>query len=502
MKKIIVLTVVFIGLLFSSACSDDDKQIEIPEVTEDIEIQDFIWQGLNLFYLWQESVPKLDDNKIKDQTAYVNFLKSNPNPDDFFESLIYNRETIDKWSWIVDDYIELENSFAGVSKSNGVDFGLVGFSDINDIYGFVRLILPNSDASDKNIKRGDLFTHVNGTKLTRSNYIDLLFNRDVDSYTLNLSEYGSGFPFTPTGVNIELTKFEYTENPVFITKTFEEDGHKIGYIMYNSFTSNFDKQLNSAILQLKTEGITDLILDFRYNGGGSVQTAIYLASMITGQFKGELFTKEQWNSKLQKEIGNSHPDWLFNNFVDKIVNKDRNGNIILQEPINSLNLNKVHIIVTDRSASASELIINGLYPYINVIKVGNKTAGKYTASITLYDSSDFGRDGANPRHKYAMQPIVLEEVNKLGTNDKDGFDPDILLKEDLANLGELGEDDEPLLRATMNDILGITPKFVQTKGIEYETITNSRLHTVLKDNMYVGKEEVRKLFKKISIDLE
>ncbi len=502
MKKFLVLTVLFIGLLIPAACSDDgEEQIEIPEVTEEIEIQDFIWQGLNLFYLWQESVPKLDDSKIKDQTAYVNFLKSNPNPDDFFESLIYNRETVDKWSWIVDDYIELENSFAGVSKSNGVDFGLVRFSGSNDIFGYVRLILPDSDASDKNIKRGDIFTTVNGQTLTISNYRNLLFNSDVDTYTLDLSEIINN-TVSPTGVSVTLTKFEYTENPVFITKTFEEDGHKIGYIMYNSFTSNFDKQLNSAILQLKTEGITDLILDFRYNGGGSVQTAIYLASMITGQFKGELFTQEQWNSKLQKEIGNSHPDWLFNNFVDEIVNKDRNDNIILQEPINSLNLNKVHIIITGGSASASELIINGLNPYLNVIKVGTKSSGKYTASITLYDSSDFGRDGANPRHKYAMQPIVLEEVNKLGENDKDGFDPDILLEEDLANLGELGEDDEPLLRTTMNDILGIAPKFSQTKGMEYETISNSRLHTILKDNMFVEKEEVRKMFYNKRFELE
>lgn len=492
MKKIIVLAVVFIGLLLHVACSDEDKQIEIPAVTEDIEIQDFFWQGLNLFYLWQESVPNLNDNKIKDQTDYVNYLKSNPNPDDFFESLIYNRETVDKWSWLADDYIELENSFAGVSKNNGVDFGLIRFSGSDDIFGFVRLILPNSDASDKNIHRGDIFTQVNGQKLTISNYRNLLFNSDVDTYTLDLSEIIDN-TVTPTGVSVTLTKFEYTENPVFITKTFEEDGHKIGYLMYNSFTANFDDELNNAFLFLKNEAVTDLILDFRYNPGGRVSTAGSLASMVTGQFKGELFTKERWNSKLQQEFENTHPDWLTNNFSDKMSN----GKLI-----NSLYLNKVHIIITNGSASASELVINGLNPYISVTKVGTKSFGKYTASVTLYDSSDFGREGANPNHLYAMQPIVLEEVNKLGENDKDGFDPDILLEEDLANLGELGEDNEPLLRAAMNDILGIAPKFASTKGMAYETITNSRLHTILKDNMYVEKEEVRKMFYNKRFELE
>ncbi|MCK5638238.1 MAG: hypothetical protein KAH67_05965, partial [Flavobacteriaceae bacterium] len=280
MKKILVLGAIFIGFLIQSGCSDDDKQIDIPDVTEDIEIQDFIWQGMNIFYLWQESVPNLDDSKINDKTEYVNFLKANPDPDDFFESLIYNRETVDKWSWIVDDYIELENAFAGISKSNGVDFGLVGFDDKDDVYGYVRLILPSSDASDKNIKRGDLFTHVNGTKLTRSNYRSILFNKDVDTYTLNLSEYGNGYPFNSTGESVTLTKIEYTEDPVFIKKTFDEDGHKIGYLMYNSFTANFDDKLNEAFLFFKNENITDLILDFRYNPGGRVSTAGSLSSMV------------------------------------------------------------------------------------------------------------------------------------------------------------------------------------------------------------------------------
>ncbi|MCF6223098.1 MAG: S41 family peptidase [Flavobacteriaceae bacterium] len=493
MKKYIVLTILLSGLFMQWSCSDDDNvQVVIPDVTEDIEVQDFIWQGLNLYYLWQESVPNLNDTKIDDQTEYVNFLKATPDQEEFFENLIYNRSSVDFWSWIVDDYIELENSFAGISKNNGVDFRLSRFSGSNDVFGYVRLILPDSDASDKNIKRGDLFTSVNGTQLNLDNYRDLLFNDDVDTYTLGLSKIEDGV-VSPTGVSVTLTKSEYTENPVFITKTIDEDGHKIGYIMYNSFTANFDNELNDAFLQLKNEGITDLILDFRYNPGGRGSSARAMASMITGQFKGEIFDKVRFNSKLQTEFENSNPDWLFDNFSDKMSN----GNTI-----NSLNLSSVHIIITSSSASASELVINGLNPYINVRLVGEQSAGKYTGSFTLYDSDNFNKTGANPNHRYALQPIVLEGVNKLDENDKDGFEPHIEIPEELDNLGVLGEDNEPLLRAAINDIIGVSAKHIRTKAYSFEKVTDSRMHTLLKDNMFFENKELNKLFKRTQIKIK
>lgn len=480
-----ILGIILIGMFMYVGCSDDDTIIENPTTPKSIEIEDFIWNGLNIFYLWQESVDDLSDDRFSTQTEYEEYLQAAPEPEEFFESLIYNRENVDHWSWIVDDYIELERSFQGISKSNGVDFRLSLISnDSDDIIGFVRYILPNSDASDKDIKRGDVFTHVDGQQLNRSNYSSLLFG-EADSYVLSLANIENG-EIVPSGKTVDLTKFEYTENPVFLTTIIKEGGHKIGYIVYNAFTRNFDNELNAAFLELKNEGITDLVMDFRYNPGGSVSTAVAMASMITGQFKGEVFSKEKWNTKLQTEIENSNPSWLVNNFSDKMSN----GN-----SINSLTLNKVHIIVTDRSASASELIINGLRPYINVTLVGEKTVGKYTASITLYDSPDFGREGANEDHFYAMQPIVLETVNKLDENDKDGFEPNINQPEYISTMGVLGDSNEPLLRATLDNILGIASKTEMTKKDYFKKLSSSKDHTLLKDNMYIDKEEVRKMIK-------
>ena len=86
--------------------------------------------------------------------------------------------------------------------------------------------------------------------------------------------------------------------------------------MYNQFASSFDGELNAAFATLQSENITDLIVDLRYNGGGSVRTATYLGGMVTGQFDGELFSREIWNSKVQEAIDQS-------NFVQQLHQSDK-----------------------------------------------------------------------------------------------------------------------------------------------------------------------------------
>jgi len=188
-------------------------------------------------------------------------------------------------------------------------------------------------------------------------------------------------------------------------------------------------------------------LDLRYNGGGSVQNCIELASMITGQFNGEVFSKQQWNSKLETFITDRYgSDYFIDRFVYAL---DEN-----EEAINSLNLERIAIITTSESASASELLINGLAPYIEVIQVGEQTVGKNVGSITLYDYID-NNDTKNPDHKYAMQPIVLKIANKNDFADyTDGLEPNIALDEDIRALGILGDAEEPLLATALNALNG------------------------------------------------
>ncbi len=485
MKKYIILSLTLLGLYLQVGCTSEDLRVDNPDVTEENEIQDFIWQGMNLFYLWQESVPNLADDRFDTQSDYINFLNSRSKPEDFFDNLIYSPGVVDKWSWIVDDYVKQDQAFQGISLDNGVSFGLVNIIS-SDVIGYVRYILPDSDASNKNIKRGDIFTHVNNTKLTLSNYASLLFDDDNPTYTLRLAKMEDNV-IIPTGVSVQLTKTEYTENPVFITKTIDQNGHKIGYLMYNWFTRNFDDELNAAFLQFKNEGITDLVVDLRYNPGGFVSSAIALSSMITGQFKGEIFSKQQWNSKWQEEIQNSDPGSLIDKFTDKLSN----GN-----SINSLRLIKVHFIVSGKSASASELVISGLKPYVDVSLVGTRTVGKYVASTTLYDSDNFSKSRVNPNHTYAIQPLIYKSVNKLDESSKDGFEPQTLLAEDIGNLGILGNKEEPLFNAAIANITGIMAKIADLKKVEYETIGGSDMKSRVKNNMFVDNDGDRALLKR------
>src|SRR5690606_13423793 len=121
--------------------------------------------------------------------------------------------------------------------------------------------------------------------------------------------------------------------------------------------------------------------------------------------------------------------------------------------LNHLNLDKIYILTTESTASASELVINGLKPYINVIQIGTTTVGKNVGSITLYDSPSFSRDGRSDKHFYAMQPIVLKTINAAGFGDYfNGLPPDVTVPEHIGNLGTLGSPSETLLSAALDQI--------------------------------------------------
>lgn len=465
MKLKFLAVLLAVSTLFVSCFEDLDDNI-IP--ASDLEIQNFIYRGLNYYYLYKADTPELA-NKFESEESKNQFLNRFDSPEALFAYLISPQ---DRFSRLFDDYNVIENALAGVTLSNGMEFGLVYYPNSDyDVFGYVRYVLPNTDAEARGLKRGDLFTTIDGVKINKDNYSDLL---SKNSYTIGLATF-DGNSFQLTGQTIQLNKTEYDENPVFISKVLNIDGHKVGYLMYNAFIRNYDKELNEAFGKFKAEGVNDLVLDLRYNGGGSVETATDLASMITGQFNGQVFYKEIWNADRQKEFAK---DGVFDSKIS-------NG-----AAINSLNLSNVYILTTSNTASASELVINGLTPYIKTVQVGDATTGKFQASFLLYDAPEpyFSKSQASSSHTYVMLPLVFKTANKAGKTDYvDGLFPTISIKEDFFNLGQLGNMEEPLLAAALSQIVGL-PRNHQKAFHEFVEISGSEQDSPL-NGVMIGEQQ-------------
>ena len=488
MKKYVVLFL-SLGLLSLSCSKDDDSLIKLtgpnPDPDANVDVQDFMWKAMNSWYLWQAEVPNLADNKFPNTSegskAYTEFLASESDPAAFFDDALLYSE--DRFSFYSDDYETLTKSLSGISKSNGLEFGLVRFSDSDDVFGYVRYIIPNSDAASKDINRGDLFTGVNGRTLTIDNYSSLLFG-DEDTYILNMATI-EGEIITPSNREVSLTKMpDLAENPIFLDETFEIGAQKIGYLVYNAFTNEYDEELNEVFGRFADANITDLVLDLRYNPGGSVNTARLLSSMIYGANTNELFLRQRWNDKIQEQLSKEQ---LEDYFADKTSGKTT---------LRTLNLNKVYILATGSSASASELVINGLAPYVDVVHIGETTRGKNEFSITMVDDPEGSyiynperENKINSDNRWAIQPLVGRNENADGFSDyTSGLVPDIELQEDISNLGVLGDLQEPLLAKAIQEITGSTTgKRDFTVHMPANVMTSSKMFAPLKDNMFIDK---------------
>ncbi|MHA7864673.1 S41 family peptidase [Flagellimonas marinaquae] len=483
MKKYFFL---FLGVsLFFLSCNSDDDGIQNgptpnPDPSANVIAQDFMWQAMNLWYFWQGDVADLADDRFATDAEYTAYLESFTDPEVFFyDTLLFGE---DRFSYGSADYKELVTSLSGISQSNGLEFGLGLIGDTNNVFGYVQYIWPDSDASTKNISRGEFFTRVDGVQLTTGNYRELLFG-DNSTYTLGMATVSNG-AISNSSKEVTLTKIEnQVEDPILVADVLTaSDGTKVAYLMYNRFLSSFNEDLNDAFATFKAEGATELVLDLRYNPGGSVNTSRLLASMIYGANTSDVYIRQRWNDKIQAQLS------------DEFVT-DYFASSTGSSPINTLNLSRVFIIATSSSASASELVINGLEPYLDVIHIGETTRGKNEFSITLVDDPENSfvynsdREGSiNVENSWGLQPLVGRNENAQGKFDyTDGLSPDIPLSEDLTKLGTLGTASEPLLARALEEISAGTAKIDFTVEMPADAFTTSRIHTPVRDHMYLEK---------------
>ncbi|WP_425075868.1 S41 family peptidase [Psychroserpens sp. S379A] len=459
-----------IALTFTSCFEDnDDNAIAASE------INDFIWKAMNAAYLYKANVDDLANNRFSNSEQYSNFLNGFSTPENIFDHLTY--DPLDRFSDIIPNYINFLQGQDGTSLTNGVEFNFhVNPQNPSLIIGVVRLVLPGSDGDDKGLVRGQIFNAVDGIALTNENFTNFL---SQNSYTLNLATYNdNGTPqadddtIESTNNSINLVKEVYTENPIFLSEVLEVGSENVGYLMYNQFNNEYESELNAAFAQFQASNVQHLVLDLRYNPGGVISTAALLGSMVTGQFNGQVFSKVVYNEDQQEENRNF-------NFVSSFNDT----------PVNSLNLNKVYVLTSRSSASASELVINSLKEYITVIQVGENTVGKTQASVTLFDSPNFGQNNINPNHTYALQPLVANSIN---VNDEavpnDGLPADIQYTEVARNYGVLGDANEPLLAAALLDIQGLG-RYAQPH-IELMPIKKDFNLKPFEDHMYITLDDI------------
>lgn len=402
MKKLLFgIVILSAGLL--SACKKDKKApagssttVTPPGTTLDL-IKDSVYLYANEDYLWHASLPSYSSFKPRSFTASSDF-DALTNELDALSQYAINPATnlpyenrpgnpgIAKYSFMDDGSV--------AAALNGVkgDFGFgVLYNQVNDLR--VNYVYPGSPAALAGIKRGYQITSINGsTNISydakgygtgTSTNLNFVINAYSNSSTISMTlKKPDGTTLTVTNMNTA----SYTVNPVLKDTVYTlTNGHKLGYLVFNSFTSaaNADPKLNAAIDYFVAQGVTDLAVDLRYNGGGYVSTAEYLDNLIVPSAKSNslmyntFYTDNMVNGtdpllkKQWRRDPSSGQDYNYGQFDYSVA-----ANAVNFSKQRSLNVSRVFFIVTGSTASASELTINNLRPVMDVQLVGTQSYGK------------------------------------------------------------------------------------------------------------------------------
>jgi len=447
MKAIKYWLFLFLVVGMATGCdllkSEKEKEDEGPKMASPLtlKINTFIKEVMTDVYLWYDKMPAIDEKYETDSKAY-------------FEKLLYSE---DKWSFITDDIKSFENSIQGIEKTYGYSLAFGAFSNAPGTYfAIVEYVYPNTPASKAGFNRGDLIVKINGQNITIDNYQNLLSGTDI-TVTRGILSGGA----ISQGITLSMVAEELKLDPVLMYKIIEREGHKIGYLLYLQFISSYNStSLSKALQYFSDNQVTDLVLDLRYNPGGETTAAQYICSSLAPLSvvnNKSMRVSYQWNNKYQAYWISKKRDDQLGIYFDPTV------------PV-KLNLNKVHILTGNNTASASELTITGLEPYLDVVLVGDTTYGKYTGSFTIkpsewYDKPSVYADFEN----WGLQPIIIRFANSQGvTNFTNGFAPDFVVGDALLPAYPLGDISEPLLKKAVENITGKTISAMKKAQVPFQ----------------------------------
>ena len=358
-------------------------------------IKDSVFLYAQEDYLWYNSLPTYaafaprtytgadDLTALTKELNAISQIAINPATGQPYE--YYDTQGDAKYSFIDNGQVSAE-----LNGTRG-DFGFAPlYNLINDLR--VKYVYPGSPADLAGIKRGYQITSINGNTSLSYDGPEVNGNSTNLNFVINAYSNSNTISMTllkPDGTTLTVTNMavaNYTVNPVLKYTTFDEgNGHIVGYIVFNSFTSdaNADPQLDAAFTYFANQGVTDLAVDLRYNGGGYVSTAEYLDNLIVPAAKtGSLMYNTYYNPILQanKEVllknqwrqdPTTGQDYNYGQFDYSVA-----GNAVTFSKQGTLAVNRVFFIITGSTASASELTINNLRPELDVQFVGETSYGK------------------------------------------------------------------------------------------------------------------------------
>lgn len=440
MRKLSFYTVIVcLNFLCSSiilvSCSDDNSGETPDPPKEGLAINHWIEETMRENYLWYSEIPQ--ENK----------LDFNAEPETFFHSLLSLKDgktrngTHHYYSYIEKnkDYVPGTRTSIDSDDTYGMEFVTFNMVDKNGqplgyYRSWVLYVLPGSPAEEAGLKRGDWLSHINGVKLNQDNFTQLLKGPAIElTILLDFSDESKT-------KNVALSASRKVEdNPLYCHTTLNVGGKKVGYLLYNHFTTGpdgfndkaYDNEMKEILGEFASQNIDEFILDLRYNGGGYVSSATILASLL---------------------VNESHKSDIFGIETD---NKGKSFNIRFNNEgeTTHLKLNRLFILTSSSTASASEAVINGLIPYYgkdNIILIGETTEGKNVGSLHYSDK----------KYEWAIQPIVMRITNKEGaSNDYSaGLDPNYPLDEFKSDqLLPLGDPNEYMLSYALKVIKGTAP---------------------------------------------
>lgn len=435
-----LLAAVLFGIMSCERTKTD--VVKVGPTPEEAKADQFAIDVLGTYYLWNEEIEK-DFARLDPDTCRT--------PEEVVRSIRYHADgkEVDRWTILTQDLNSLRNSVQGLGVTYGYSLQIGRISDRDgEFFLVVCYVSKDSPASKAGLKRGDIILTLDGKAITKDNVYDAFNTRSVVLGVTGLAgNYISG-----DVRNVSLTAVDMYEDPVLLTSTYDVAGKKIGYLVYNGFDLKSSQTLPDVFRSFKSEGIDELIIDLRYNGGGYAFTESLLASMIAPPANvqaGDVFQTEIYNSILSEAWEDLGQDTGIY-FSTKHQLDDDSETIDVSDA--NPGISKLYAIVTDGSASASEGLIVGLTPYMDIVLVGRQTYGKYCAGILLAPEDLYNKKNDYSIIKnWGMYVMISKFADRDGNNASipDGIPVDITAEDNPLDGYQLGDENETMLRAAL-----------------------------------------------------